>query len=469
MNKIQLLSFLMLCFFMTAFVWSEESQSFAYLLENYLANDRSLKEIELQYEQALLSYKKTQVQNSLSISLSSGTSVLSIDENGTDLSLAPSLSLGLPEFQNTKTEVKFPMTLPLKENASPSIQDAGLSLSMDIISSAKKNRELVIKKAEESLRDASQKKEARTLAVKKEFLQSLKSIYTLQSNLLTQEDNALTKEVDLSLLKMQGFAESSAKYRLAYLSWQSVLRDYEEAKRSFEKEVLDFARKCNVEKLDLFIDLPREELVDISEFPKTSFSAIKTSIQNYENNSLAEKAKSPFTLALNAGYGFSLSGKEESRTVKNTLSSGLTFKKDGLSASLGMQNNLEKIENPRFTFSLSYSFLEQALSTIAVSEDEVQEKILMQAIENAELTYNSTVQDKQKQKDDLLWQLQKNKDQEALYADLAEDMKTWYDKGIISTSEYKQALTNYTKASTQVRISEIDGIIYNIDTALLFY
>jgi hypothetical protein len=133
------------------------------------------------------------------------------------------------------------------------------------------------------------------------------------------------------------------------------------------------------------------------------------------------------------------------------------------------QNSLEKIENPRFTFSLSYSFLEQALSTIALSEDEVQEKILMQAIENAELTYNSTVQDKQKQKDDLLWQLQKNKGQEALYADLAEDMKTWYDKGIISTSEYKQALTNYTKASTQVRISEIDGIIYNIDIALLFY
>ena len=134
-----------------------------------------------------------------------------------------------------------------------------------------------------------------------------------------------------------------------------------------------------------------------------------------------------------------------------------------------MQNTLEKIENPRFSFSLSYSFLEQALSTIAVSEDEVQEKILMQAIENAELTYNSTVQDKQKQKDDLLWQLQKNKDQEALYADLAEDMKSWYDKGIISTSEYKQALTNYAKASTQVRISEIDGIIYNIDIALLFY
>ena len=128
---------------MPAFVWSEESQSFAYLLENYLENDRSLKEIELQYEQALLSYKKTQVQNSLSISLSSGTSVLSIDENGADLSLAPSLSLGLPEFQNTKAEVKFPMTLPLKENASPSIQDAGLSLSMDIISSAKKIEHLL--------------------------------------------------------------------------------------------------------------------------------------------------------------------------------------------------------------------------------------------------------------------------------------------------------------------------------------
>ena len=193
---------------------------------------------------------KTQVQNSLSISLSSAPqSYQSMKMD--NLSLAPSLSLGLPEFQNTKAEVKFPMTLPLKENASPSIQDAGLSLSMDIISSAKKNRALVVKKAEESLRDASQKKEARTLAVKKEFLQSLKSIYTLQSNLLTQEDNALTKEVDISLLKMQGFAESSAKYRLAYLSWQSVLRDYEEAKRSFEKEVLDFARKCTSKSLTL--------------------------------------------------------------------------------------------------------------------------------------------------------------------------------------------------------------------------
>lgn len=447
---------------------AKESQSYESLLAAYLSNDRSLQEVALQYEQAVLSYQKMQVQNAFNMKLSSGSARLDMSNEETTLSLSPSVSMDFPEIQNSKIEAKLPLTILLNDESSYSINDAGLSLSTDLLSSAKKNRALTLKKAEESLSEANRKKDAKILSLTKEFLQALKSMYSQQSNVLTQEESALSKERDLALLKAQGFEENSAKYRLAYLSWQTQLRSYEEVKRSYEKEVLDFAKKCGVEAFDSDIIIPQEPLRSLETFPKTEFSSIRTSLLNYENNRLSQDAKTPFQLGFNAGYGFSLTEKNQTQEIKNTVSTGLSFKKNGLTASLGMQNTLEALENPRFTFSLDYSFSEQKISQISNAEELVQEKILLLAIDNAEAVYESTLSEKEKQKDTLLWQLDKNKEHESLYADLADDMKAWYDKGIISETEYKQALANYLKAGTERRITELDCLIYNVDIATLF-
>lgn len=453
---------------MTA-LFANGNQSFESLLESYLSTDRTYKEVALQYEQALLAFQKTQIQNTFNFSFSTGSAQFDIDKDGSRLSFSPSLSLDIPELQNTRLEAKTSLKVPIQDDSSFGVNNASLSLSTDLISSAKKNRELTLKKARESLDEAKRKKDSKSLSLKKEFLQALKSLFSLQTNLLTQEENALTKERDLALLKAQGFEEASAKYRLAYLSWQTALRTYEEAKRSFEKELLDFSKRCAVDRVDINIKIPNEALFSIHDFSKTEFSTIRSSLLSYENNRLLNEAKTPFQLGFNAAYGFSQLEKKDEIEIKNNLSTGISFKKGGLSASFGLQNDLDDLDILGFTFSLGYSFSEQKLSKLSGEEDFLQEKILALAIENAESIYESALIEKDKQKDDLLWQLSKTKEHESLYANLADDMKSWFEKGIISETEYKQAVANHLKAGTELRIAEIDCLVYNIDIALLFY
>ena len=295
---------------MTA-LFANGNQSFESLLESYLSTDRTYKEVALQYEQALLAFQKTQIQNTFNFSFSTGSAQFDIDKDGSRLSFSPSLSLDIPELQNTRLEAKTSLKVPIQDDSSFGVNNASLSLSTDLISSAKKNRELTLKKARESLDEAKRKKDSKSLSLKKEFLQALKSLFSLQTNLLTQEENALTKERDLALLKAQGFEEASAKYRLAYLSWQTALRTYEEAKRSFEKELLDFSKRCAVDRVYINIKIPNEALFSIHDFPKTEFSTIRSSLLSYENNRLLNEAKTPFQLGFNAAYGFSQLEKKE--------------------------------------------------------------------------------------------------------------------------------------------------------------
>ena len=90
------------------------------------------------------------------------------------------------------------------------------------------------------------------------------------------------------------------------------------------------------------------------------------------------------------------------------------------------------------------------------------------SLKKAEENYADTVSEYETERENLLWQYEKNLEEEAMYKELAEDTKYWYDEGIVSESEYRQANSNYAKAILSVTSSKIDQLIYNLDLKSLF-
>ena len=55
-----------------------------------------------------------------------------------------------------------------------------------------------------------------------------------------------------------------------------------------------------------------------------------------------------------------------------------------------------------------------------------------------------------------------------MYTKLEEDTKTYFDRGLITESEYNSAKVNKENYQVQCLIDDIEMIIYNNDTKLLF-
>lgn len=439
------------------------------LLLAYTDNDRQLKELTLSYEQAHLNYSKTFIQNGTGVHLSSGTMNTKFSETDTSVSVSPSVSVSLPALHNSQVKLSSPLAVTFtEEKPSLSINGAGVSLSADIISAASEKRSLTMIKAQRSVDEAQRRLDARKLAIEKEFLSVLKSLYNSKLTLISKQNSLLSKQKDLDSLKAQGYEITSARYRTAMLSYQSALRDAEVQERSFNKDVLNFAHKCSLETISLDFELPRTELLSMESFSKELYKELESSTWAHYINSLSRDASSPLTLTADAGYALSYKEVKEEGQFTNSVSTGVSLKYNGLDLSAGVQLPVENLKNPTLSLSLSWVPSEKKLASISEQEESlsIQQEIL--SIESSLDSYEDIRSDKEKTREDLIWQMEKNIEQLSMYEDLKKDMKSWYDKGVIALSDYEEALTNYENALVQIKISQIDQLLFNIDLKSLF-
>lgn len=439
------------------------------LLKAYSDNDRQLKELTLSFEQAELSYQKVLIQNGTSWNLSSGSMNAKIAENGTTVSVSPAASISLPALNNSQIKITSPLGLTFSEDKpSFSINGAGVSFGTDIVSSADEKRSLTMIKARRSLEEAQRRLDARKLAVEKEFLSALKGLYNAKLTLISKQDTLISRQRDLDSLQAQGFEASSARYRTALLSHQSALRDAEVQQRTFDKALLNFAHKCSLETITLDFDLPEAVLVAMESFDKEGYKELESSTWNHYVNSLSRDASSPLTITADAGYALSYKDVKGEGEISNIVSTGVSLKYEGLNISAGVQLPVENPKNPTVNLSLSWVPSEKKLAAISDQENAlaVQQEIL--SIESSLDSYENTLSDKDKTREDLIWQMEKNIEQLAMYKDLADDMKNWYSRGVISLSDYNQSVTNYENALTQIKITHIDQLLYDIEVISLF-
>lgn len=431
------------------------------LLQNYCNQDIQFEELAISYQQAELSHRKTQIDNGVEFSASTGSIKIEFADNQVNTSLSPSISVKIPSLSNTEAKISVPISI--EEDVS--MQNAGISLSTEIISSSKANRELTLEKSLRSVEEAQRKLTARIVALEKAFLNELKNLYSLGLDVYEAEEDLLTKQISFEGIKLQGYSTTSPKYRSSQLSVKSAEYDLEKAKRKYSNSLEKFLAACGATELDIYsLEIPETELLKITDFPKNKFSAIENVVwSNYLNNT-SRNNKKDFTLSANTSANFSLMNE----TMSSTIGAGLTAAFKGISGNMNFSFPTNDKSNPSVSFSLSWNPNQSKLASISEETSTLQEQQEVLSLKKAEESYTETVNEYETNRENLLWQYEKNLEEETMYKELAEDTQYWYNEGIVSESEYRQANSNYAKAILSVTSSKIDQLIYNLDLKSLF-
>lgn len=431
------------------------------LLQNYCNQDIQFEELAISYQQAELSHRKTQIDNGVEFSASTGSIKIEFADNQVNTSLSPSISVKIPSLSNTEAKISVPISI--EEDVS--MQNAGISLSTEIISSSKANRELTLEKSLRSVEEAQRKLTARIVALEKAFLNELKNLYSLGLGVYEAEEDLLTKQISFEGIKLQGYSTTSPKYRSSQLSVKSAEYDLEKAKRKYSNSLEKFLAACGATELDIYsLEIPETELLKITDFPKNKFSAIENVVWSNYLNSTSRNNKKDFTLSANTSATFSLMNE----TMSSTIGAGLTAAFKGISGNMNFSFPTNDKSNPSVSFSLSWNPNQSKLASISEESSTLQEQQEVLSLKKAEESYTDTVNEYETNRENLLWQYEKNLEEETMYKELAEDTQYWYNEGIVSESEYRQANSNYAKAILSVTSSKIDQLIYNLDLKSLF-
>jgi len=427
------------------------------LLQNYCNQDIQFEELTIAYQQAELSYEQTQINNGFSISASTGAIKLDFDENQITTSFSPSLNIGIPSLSNTEATISLPVSV---SKDAVSLQNAGISVSTEIISSSKEKRDLTLEKSLRSLEEAKRKLEARVVALEKSFLTELKNLYSLGLSVYEAEENLLSKKISLESIKLQGYSETSSKYRSSNLSVKSAEYDLEKATRKYATTLEKFVNACDAKDLDIYsLEIPEVDLLKIGDFEKENFTAIESTLWSNYTNERNREAEKDFTLSANASANFSQGNEKAS----STIGAGLTGAYKGLQGKVNLNLPTDGKTNPSVSFSLSWNPNQGKLAKIDEELTSLKERQEVISLKKAYDDYESTFNEYETERENLLWQYEKIMEEVSMYKELAEDTAFWYKEGIVSESEYRQANMNYAKALLSLTNSKIEQLIYNLN------
>jgi hypothetical protein len=147
----------------------------------------------------------------------------------------------------------------------------------------------------------------------------------------------------------------------------------------------------------------------------------------------------------------------------------MTFADTGLSASAGVSiPTTSENHNPIFTFGISIdpNAFRQAKITSQIEKLEAEQEAI--SIQSARNNYQTAVTTQAAELADIQWNKSSNTETYNLYKSLAADLQTWYKRGITTESEWRSAEVNKEKYRIQLLLNDIDLIIYNNETLLLF-
>ena len=186
---------------------------------------------------------------------------------------------------------------------------------------------------------------------------------------------------------------------------------------------------------------------------KNQYVSIEKAVWTYEYNSLERKSVKNVTLSANAGYTLKNSSTASSASrsdMSDTVDAGATAGLYGLSLGAGVSFPVENPRNPVYSLSASVDPAEFRKARITTEKNGYSEEQDLIAIQSAEEDYDTSVVDQQQSLSDIIWSRQTN----------AETYET--------ESESLNAFANREQYRLQLLINDIDLIIYNNTTKLLF-
>lgn len=154
--------------------------------------------------------------------------------------------------------------------------------------------------------------------------------------------------------------------------------------------------------------------------------------------------------------------------MSDTVDAGATAGLYGLSLGAGVSFPVENPRNPVYSLSASVDPAEFRKARITTEKNGYSEEQDLIAIQSAEEDYDTSVVDQQQSLSDIIWSRQTNAETYEMYVRLEKDMAEYLKAGIITESEYLNAFANREQYRLQLLINDIDLIIYNNTTKLLF-
>ena len=469
------------------------------LLFGYLKNDLSLQKYTLTAQMEALEYDATKIENGIELTLSSGTVKIQSSDNGTKYTFTPSLSLEIPEFQDTTISASLPMT---KNNDGSFLDNGSIKISSGIITSAPLKRKITLMQAERDYNEAVLNAQNQALTVENSFYTNLKTLYGYVSKVLTAKDDLYDDELDLRVLKAQGYSEKSASFRKKNLECQSDRRNVAEALRKLERETSIFAAKCGVEYERVFTpekfdrkkadeienlafesvmnflpsEIPEVDMEDILSYKSESYTKTESALWTKKINDMIRKTDYSMELGAYAGYTFN-----ETSSNYDTVDGGLTFDWKGITAQAGISlptgqklfpldspSTGKTSKSPVYTFALTLKPNTWRLSKIDKAQDKLDEKLDEISIKSASDDYETALLDKLTSRGDLRWSEKSYAEEYDMYSQLEFDMDNWLTQGIVTKSDYLDAANNRDKARMNILINAVEKIIYNNEVKLMF-
>lgn len=475
--KILILCAAFISFFGINNLWGFEKIPTDQLLAEYLKNDNNIKNLTIAVQKEILSQNKKDIENGFDIELSTGELNLSFNEGGTDISVSPSVTASLPQYNNLQIKLSTKIENKSESENNELLSDSSLKLSADLISSAGKEREITALEADRKILEAKRNLQNKVLSVEKTFYQDLKNLITSTKSIISQEQSLYTDRQDFELVKAKGYSSASSDYKLAEMKVLSDLHEIESKKHTLIHDYVVFYKKCgfdiqlemNMDFMELLpTDIQETIALNIQDFDKATFTEIEKAEWTNKINTMERQLKTDFSLGANAGFTY----KNSTTGGTPSADAGISGSYKGVKAAAGLSYplNFDSSSRKGPVLSLSASVNPNSFKKDKI-DDYVQELTAEQElleIETAYMNYDNQVVSYTQKLEDLQWERTTNEENLKMYQKLEKEMWDWFNQGIISETKYLSAKTQMQLYGVQQLINKIEFIVYNNEIKSLF-
>ena len=433
------------------------------LLMSYLENDLDLQKLTLAAEKAELSYDSSKIDAGIDVNLATGVINFKTSEKGLSVKTSPTLKVNIPQANN----LSLSTGISINSDKDKVVSDTSINVGVDIISSNRLSNEVSLLNAERSRNIAIKNLEEKALDKEKAFYTELKSLLNTINTVIQSQKNYYTDLKNFESVKAKGYSKSSSTYRTAEIEIFSDKNTIQNQIASLRNEFVMFYKKCGLQieiadnmNIMNFIpaDIPEVELLDVESFNKENFAELENAKWNYKINSMKRDINKNFSLSANAGYTF-----DNSLTNSDTVNIGVNSTIGGLNLQAGV--NIPVIEDPYPSFTLSTSINPNTFrkNSNTKKQNNLSEQQELLDIQIAENNYENFVTSSKQNAEELLLKKETTEQNYEMYQSLENDMKEWYEKGVVPESDYLTAIINANLYKVKLLINDIDFIIYNSD------
>lgn len=457
------------------------------LLQGYLENDSEVQDSALKLQKNKLNVQKTKIDQGFDVTLSSGQMTFTFTEDDSSFKITPKIDAKIPQVQNLSASISTNISSSSKDDKT-SVTDTTFSVGIDLISENAANQKITSIKNDRQILEAERSLSQRLLATEKQFYNELKSLLSSAQSITTSKNDLYSDTIKFEQTKTKGYAETSTTYRTNQMKVLSDEHDVGTKTRKFMHSLKVFYSKCGIEldipeedNLDYFayipVDFPEFLLLDIEDFDKSTYKEIETALYNNKIAQLEQDAKKNLTLT--AGASYTLAGESSASTTTmmgnsnkkapDKVGLNLSSTYSGLSISGGLSFPVEENAKPTVTASITLkpnTFIKKNIENQITDLDNESRTL---TLKKAESNYEVSVADYSQTKKDLLWSESVIAENLSMYQSVEQDMKAYYESGLISESEYLTSKNNRQRYEIEKISNIIDKIIYNNSVTSLFY